>query len=199
MTVTEALGTIRRIGPVEVAVGNHGAAWVGTPDPLGVRDFSLSGSMREPETARMLLELVDNPDARISFGPHWGVLEYIDAWGTYADLRGWALLQSFTYSDGPQDADADVGWGPFALSGVMLGERELVATSVAAALDTDFPIAAEQVLVQPLWGPEPAGEPFLNDAPGTPTPRAYDPRTEVDVRNPGTDPRSLLVYRSAIS
>ena len=55
MTITsEALGTIRHIGPISVNVGNHTADWAGPATAMG-REFSISGSLREPETARALL------------------------------------------------------------------------------------------------------------------------------------------------
>lgn len=163
MTVaTEALGTIRRIGPIRVNPGNHRAAWTGAPTQFG-RELSIGGTFREPDSGRAMLELVENRERRVQYGPHVGVLEWIDSWGQYAEMGGWALLTSYTYNDGPADPDSDIGWSPFTLSAIVLGHVTPSLVREARALPNDFEIVARSLVVQPLEGDDAMGHPFVVD------------------------------------
>lgn len=189
--------TIRRIGPIEVAVGNHVAQWTGPATSLG-RDFTLSGSLREPESGRAVLELVHNTDRRSVVGQSSGVLEWLDAHDDYAELRGWCLFSAFAYTDGPANADSDSGWAPFTLNGTAFGERlRLVVARSGRIRPATITVNAKSILAQPLWNDLDGGNAFEIDPGGDPFEREYDPRTGWNVD--ATTGRLLRLHEGALT
>lgn len=190
-----ALGTLRRIGPIELNVGNHSATWTGDATRLGLRIFTLSGSLREQGDGRALLELVNNASRRVAYGEAVGVLEWIDGWGDYGELSGWALLTEASYTDGPANSDADAGWAPFSLTAVMVGGRDVVLARSVLLRPNTVGRAGLAKATQPLWARDGAFRPFLVDAGSSAIERYYDPRTPNDVRDLSNDGELLTIIR----
>jgi hypothetical protein len=201
MTTALDCGTIRRIGPVEVSIGAHTADWTGDPTGMGLRALALDGVFVNPVSGRQLLEFTDNSEARIAYGDAVGVLAWIDTYGKYSDLRGFALITSFVYTDGPANDASDVGWGPFSMSALMVGDEHIVVVHSARRRENDFGLTlGRSMVVQPFWAEDPA-EAF-EYAPAGQTvawTREYDDRTDHDPAAPSNDSNYLQIYGGSVA
>lgn len=186
------------IGPVALAIhGNPDFAWTAAADAHGHRGFQIGGVL-EWGDIHQLAELVENPHRVVTVGAHSGVLEPVWAGDTLlSPANGSCLLQSMDPS--PDQASSVTGLVPFSLAGVRLRNVKPVVVRSARALDNDFSLASTSLVVQPFWGVDPAGEPFVPSPGGTSFAREYDPRTTVDVGTPATDARFLRVYAGTVT
>lgn len=187
------------IGPVAVAPHyDPSFDWSADPAPSGMRGVQIIGRI-DWDDARALGELVANPARRQSFGGATGVLELV--WADDAlqrEFNGWHLLQRFDINAGQRDSLHDIV--PFALSSVLLSKAHIVAvTRSARAKDNAYSLTARATVVQPLWGEDPDGEPFMTAPGGTAFSRDYDPRTGLDVREPTTANRRLRIHAGTVT
>lgn len=183
------------LGPVGLALGNPSFSWDADPQPDGSRDAVIAG-MAEWWQAQQLSELVANPARRATIGKATGVLEYFWAGDEMLrPFRGWYLFSKLNLrAEQPHSLGGISAMVPFSLSATYLGDqRQPVVSRSARARDNAFDLDGQALVVNPFWGEDADGEPFLIDPGGTFFTREYDPTSPHDgTRLTPTDGARLL-------
>lgn len=168
------------LGPVLIDFhGDPTFGWTSDPGPAGLRGASIGGLVEWP-VAHQLSELLANRDRRVTIAGETGILEYVYAGDEFLrPFNGWYLLRSFSLDgDQPSSVRELVG---FSVSATLLGaHRQPVVARSARALETDFDLDAGSTVVQPFWGEDTTGEPFLIDPGGAAGTREYDAQVPHD-------------------
>lgn len=197
--------SVRYIGPVAVSLFNPQWGWSSAPRPDGTRPVRIAGLLQLTEL-HQLSELVNNPHRRATIGGSTGVLEVIwsdddNLGAALQPLNGWYLLQSF---DPNASTDALVAGSetvvPCTLTATYLGDGQVVVPRSARSRSNDFTLNGQALVVNPFWGEDPDGEPFLVDPGGTFFAREYDPTSPHDsARLAATDAaRHLGMYAGGV-
>lgn len=187
--------TVAYFGPIAIEwLGDFHPEENGDPNEYG-QALRFSVRVKKPQ-AEQLKELVDNEARRFApYGLRGGVLEPI--WvQNRPELFGFYLLHRCSLSATPTQQLLD--HKPFTLEATLL-RREVVVTRSARARTNDFDLTARSLVVQPFWGEDPDGEPFVTDPGGTPFSRKYDPRTSYNPASPATTGRNLRLHAGTVT
>jgi hypothetical protein len=187
------------IGPVALSAHyDPSFTWTSEASPVGIRGVSISGRL-DWDHAKMLSELIDNPDRRVQFGGATGILEPV--WATddlQRDFNGWYLLQSCSIGASVRDSLTDIV--PFDIGAQLVSARhEPIIVHSARARTNDYSITPKATIVQPFWGDDAEGEPFATPPGGTAFARDYDSRTIYDPREPTTTNRRLRIHVDSLT
>lgn len=191
--------TTMRVGPTAAGLYNLQARWASQPFSGDARQASISGDTTLL-AAHQLAELVANPELQVTIGRATGVLVPIHFDGRVADqFIGWYLLEAFSFD--PYRIGDQVTHAGFSLSGAYLGPHpEVVVSRSARARANDFDLDGQALVVNPFWGEDPDGEPFVVPPGGTFFTREYDPTSPHDSTRltPADEARQLGMYAGAV-